>query len=618
MDEKKKDKEKCQNSAIQVLENKKIEEKKEISLDDKEALPEEIPKEKNTGEEKVEDNRKENKESLDSIKEETHTENKDLNKDLPVKTLEETKNQQLQEIKNVEPQEKKKGKKGLILIVAIVLIVILLIASTIFAVINITNTKIMQGISVGKIDVSNLSKDQAIEKVNAIYSEKASNQIFLAYGEFETSVTYETLEVKYQIDSAATKAYNIGRSGNIFKDNIEIFKAMTEKPDIELEVTIDGEMISQIAQNINNSIEGAVEQSSYYIEGNKLIITSGKEGLVVDEKQLLADIYIVLGQNTEDEQKIEIPVITAQPEEIDIDKIHQEIYKETQDAYYTTNPFTVYPEVEGVDFDVETAKTILSEEKQEYEIPLIITKPGKTVKDFGTEAFPDRLATFSTNYSASNKNRTTNLRLAAQKINGTILSPGEEFSYNKVVGERTIQAGYKEAAVYSDGQVVNGLGGGICQISSTLYDAVVMANLNVTTRRNHQFVTSYLPAGKDATVVYGSQDFKFVNTRKHPIRIETNVSGGVATITIWGHREEVEYDISIETKKTATISYTTQYIEDASLPAGHQVVVQAGSNGRKVEAYKVMRLNGQVVSTTLLSKDTYNAMKRIVRVGTGR
>ena len=261
---------------------------------------------------------------------------------------------------------------------------------------------------------------------------------------------------------------------------------------------------------------------------------------------------------------------------------------------------------------------MLQEEKPEYEIALKITKPKKTVKDIGTEAFPDLLATFSTNYQASNVSRTTNLKLASNKINGTVILPNEEFSYNKVVGERTISAGYKMAATYSNGQVVDGLGGGICQISSTLYDAVVMANLNVTTRRSHQFVTSYVPAGKDATVVWGAQDFKFVNSRKYPVRIVATVEGGVATVQIWGIKEEVEYNISIETKKVATIEYTTQYVQDASLPVGQQKVIQAGNNGRKVEAYKVTKLNGQVVSTTLLSRDTYNAMKRIVHVGAGQ
>lgn len=119
------------------------------------------------------------------------------------------------------------------------------------------------------------------------------------------------------------------------------------------------------------------------------------------------------------------------------------------------------------------------------------------------------------------------------------------------------------------------------------------------------------------TVVWGSQDFKFVNSRKYPIRITATVENGVATIQVWGVKEDVEYDISIETKKIATISPKIQYVQDSNLAAGEQKVVQAGSSGRKVEAYKVMRLNGQVVSTTLLSRDTYNAMARIIHIGTG-
>lgn len=520
-----------------------------------------------------------------------------------------------EETNQEEPQ--KKRKKGIILlIILIVLIVIIGILSTIFAVINLGNTKIMKGITIGKIDVSNMTKEEAKQTLNEIYSAKAKNEIYLKYGENETAITYEALEVEYQIDNAVTEAYEVGRQGNIFKDNIEILKTWIKGKNIELSVTIDTEMVSQISQNINNSLEGAVVQPSYYIEDSKLIITSGKTGNQVDEKELLRQIYTILKEDNEISQSITIPTITVEPQEIDIEKIHEEVYKQVQDAYYTKEPFTIYPESDGIDFDIENAKIILAEAKEEYEIPLIITKPTKTVKEIGTEAFPDKLGTCSTSYNAGNKNRTTNLILAAEKINGTVLLPGEEFSYNKTVGERTISAGFKEAAVYSNGQVVDGLGGGICQISSTLYDAVIFANLNVTERRNHQFVTSYLPAGKDATVVWGSQDFKFVNTRKYPIRIEATVSGGVATITIWGVKEDVEYDISIETKKIATIAYTTQYIQDSSLPVGKEVVQQAGSNGRKVEAYKVVKLNGQVVSTTLLSKDTYNAMKRIVRVGT--
>ena len=522
------------------------------------------------------------------------------------------------EIIELDVPKNKDTKIGIILLIIAIVIILVAFVSTFFAAINIKNTKILKGISIGNIDVSDTTQEEATQKLEDVYGTKAEKQIYLRYGEYETSVTYEALEVKYQTENAIKQAYEIGRAGNLIQDNFEILKTWNKGRNIKLEVSIDTDMISQIAQNINNSIDDAVVQPSYYIEkdNSKLIVTSGKEGVKVDEKQLIEEIYKVLDENTEDEQKIEIPVIKATPEKIDIEKIHEEVYKEVQDAYYTKDPFTIHPEEDGIDFDVEAAKSMLLEEKAEYEIPLKITKPTKTVKQIGTEAFPDLLATCTTSYKASNVDRTTNLKLAANKIHGVVLLPNEEFSYNKVVGERTISAGYKMAATYASGKVVDGLGGGICQISSTLYDAVVFANLNVTTRRNHQFVTSYLPAGKDATVVWGSQDFKFVNSRKYPVRIVATVEGGNATIQVWGIKEDVEYDISIETKKVATIAFTTQYVQDASLPAGQQKVVQAGSNGRKVEAYKVMRLNGKVVSTTLLSRDTYNAMQRIVNVGT--
>ena len=533
-----------------------------------------------------------------------------------IETLEKTKEEVKNEIE-INSKENKTSKTSIILLILIILIIIMAIFSILFAIINANSEKIVNGVLIGKVDVSSLTKEEATNTLKEIYSSKMQNQLYLIHGEYETTVTYEAIDVQYQIENAIKNAYNIGREGNVFKDNFDILNSWINGTNIKIECIIDNDMISQISQNINNNIEGAVVQSSYYIENDKLIITSGKKGLKVDEKQLLEKIYKALDEDLDEENKIEIPLIEATPDEIDIDKIHEEVYKEVKDAYYTQNPFKVYPEENGIDFDVESAKAMVTEETEKYEIQLNITKPNKTVNQIGTEAFPDLIATFSTKYQASNKNRTTNLKIAAIKINGIVLLPNQEFSYNKALGERTPEAGYKNAAVFSNGKVVDGIGGGICQISSTLYDAVIMANLNVTVRRNHQFVTSYVPAGKDATVVWGSQDFKFVNSRKNAIRITATVEGGIATVQIWGVKEQVEYDISIETKKTATIAYTTQYVQDPSLPAGQQKVVQQGNNGRKVEAYKVTRLNGKVVSTTLLSRDTYNAMKKIVHVGTG-
>lgn len=517
----------------------------------------------------------------------------------------------------ITDKNNKKSKVWIIVSVIILLLIILmLILSTIFAIINSRTNKIVKGIYIESVDVSNITEEEAKSILTELSDKTKQNEILFKYKEIETPITYEALEVNFDIDSAIKEAYSLGRSGNIFQNNFEILKTWINGKKIKLNFNIDEDVIKQVCENINNTSVDAVVEPSYYVENEKLIITSGKKGIKVKEDELLQTIRDTIKINGDSSVIIDVKVDEVEPSAIDLEKIRSEIYKEVKDAYYTTNPFTIYPEVNGVDFDIENAKTIISEPKEQYEIPLIITKANKTVQEIGTEAFPDLLATFSTNYNAGDTNRTTNLKLSAGKINGTVLLPGDEFSYNKIVGERTIEAGYKMAATFSGGKVVDGLGGGICQISSTLYDAVVMANLDVTVRRNHQFVTSYLPGGKDATVVWGSQDFKFVNSRKYPVRITATVSGGVATVQVWGVKEEVEYDITIETKKTATIPYTTQYVKDSTLPKGTQKVVQNGNNGSKYEAYKVMRLNGEVVSRTLLSKDTYNAKNKIVKIGT--
>ena len=495
------------------------------------------------------------------------------------------------------------------------LTILVALFSTVFALVNVSNTKIISGVHIKGIDVGGLTKEEATQKLQGDLSAQLEKDITLNCEDYETSINPAQIEFNYQIEDAVKEAYQIGREGNIFENNYQILATFMQKKNLPIAYQYNQENQKNLIADIEPNLPHALKQYSYYVEDGKLIITKGTEGYVIQQNELANRIIESIQKETKEEKKVEIPVEIKQPESIDLDKIHQEIYVEPQDAYYTTNPFTVYPHVEGVDFDVEKAKEMLQEDKEEYTIPLKYTKPNVTTSQIGTEAFPDLLSSFSTKYDASNKNRSNNLKLAINKINGVVLMPGEEFSYNKVVGERSIAAGYKEAKVYSNGQVVDGLGGGICQISSTLYNAVVYANLDVTSRRNHQFVTSYVKAGLDATVVYGSTDFKFKNTRSYPIKIVGSVGGGVAKIDIYGIREETEYEVRLEPVVINTIPFTTKTITDSSLPAGKKVVEQKGANGVKTVTYKYLILNGRTVSKTVLSSDTYNPMQKIIRVG---
>lgn len=516
--------------------------------------------------------------------------------------------------KRTAKREKKRSK---LLFIISVMIVFAIVFSTIFAIMNINNTNILTGISIKGIDISGLSKEEATEKLNKIVDDKLSKEVNVKYEEYEATISPAVMEASFDVQKAVEQAYEYGREGNIIKNNYDILIAMLFNKNIPMDVQVDRELAINAIEDMGSKIPGHVIQYSYYIEGETLVITRGTPGL----KVLLAEMYQNVYENLNDlntgKDFIMIPVENVEPADINIDEIHKAIYKEPKDAYYETDPFTIYPEVDGVNFDLEAARNQISHEyKDEYEIELQITKAEHTTDDIGKEAFPDVLATFTTKYDASNKNRSTNLALAAGKINGVVLMPGEEFSYNKVVGERTIEAGYKEAKIYSNGKVIDGLGGGICQVSSTLYNSVLQSNLEITERHNHQFVTSYVAAGKDATVVWGVKDFKFVNNRNYPIKIETSVKNGICKISIYGVKEEIEYNVEIEVETISVKPYSTKYEENDKLEAGIEKIKQNGTNGRVTATYKVLSKNGMIVSRTLLSKDTYNAMQKIIIKGT--
>ena len=466
----------------------------------------------------------------------------------------------------------------------LVFIILLSIAFFIFTFLNSKNANIISGISIKGIDVSNLSVDEAKETLQNYINENLPENITLVHNEYETSIPLSSLNVSFDIDSAVNQAYETGKSGNIFENGFIALKTRINPIDIELSATLDEEQLRTALNDISSKLPDTVIESGYYIEGNDLIVTKGAEGNVVNVDQMCTYIKSGISNLTLKNRTLDISTVSKQPSAIDIEKIYSEIYKEPVDAYYTQDPFAVYPSENGLDFAIslDEAKEILLEDKSEYVIPLQTLYPNVTTNMIGTEAFPDMLSTYSTRYSTSDRDRTTNLQLAASKINGTVLMPGETFSYNQVVGERTIAAGYKEAPIYVSGEVVDGLGGGICQITSTLYNAVLYANLEIVERSNHQFVPSYVKASRDATVVYGSIDFKFKNNRDYPIKLVCSVSGGIAKFDIYGLRTDNEYDVEIS-------SYVTG----------------STANSTYSEAYRILKQNGQVVSTELLSKDVY-------------
>ena len=283
-------------------------------------------------------------------------------------------------------------------------------------------------------------------------------------------------------------------------------------------------------------------------------------------------------------EPIKITTQNKFPKEINLNAIHKKVYKEAKNASYSLDPYAIYPSENGLDFDfsIEEANNLLQTAENTVELPLKTIKPNVTTNMLGIEAFPDLLSEFTTYYATYERNRSTNIQLSTGSINGLVLMPGDIFSYNEVVGERTSARGYKLAGVYENGKVVQGIGGGICQTSTTLFNAALFANLEIVEHANHMFIPSYSSAGRDATVSYGTLDFKFKNSRNYPIKIVSYAQNGVVNFKLYGHKEPTEYNVNVYAKVT---SRTSTHIKSST--------------------YRTLSLNGQVVKTENIANSTY-------------
>ena len=519
--------------------------------------------------------------------------------------------------KDIEHQ--KKLKSFLLLLIPLFIFAILVgILSTVFALINRDNETIFSGISVQGIDVSNLTIDEAKKKVSSIIGNHISEEISLQHNDFQTVILPEQFGVSFDVDSAVEQAYSIGKSDSLIKNNYTILSLLLKNYNISPSINYDEDLLNSLIDSINAQLPDRVVNSGYSIDGTNLIITSGKDGILISSSDLKDEILSFLNDISSKNETINIPVNNVGAEPINLDAIYKDIFKLPVDASYTTNPYVVYPSSNGLDFAIsmEEAKAIISDQQDEYTIPLKITYPNVTTNQIGNEAFPDLLSQFSTSFTSSGYNRSNNIILSSAKLNGLVLMPGEEFSYNQAVGQRTRAAGFREAGAYSNGKVVQEVGGGICQVSSTLYNAVLYANLEIVERTNHYFNPGYVKAGLDSTVSWGGPDFRFRNNRNYPIRIVTDTSGKKLKVYIYGLKTDDDCTVVLDPRYISSVPYKTTYQNDASLATGETRVVSSGSNGCKTATYKyVYDKNGTLISSECISRDTYSPHNKVVAVG---
>ena len=512
----------------------------------------------------------------------------------------------------------KVNKKPIFILIAVVLVIVIVIFSVGFGIANLSNDKILNGVVIANVDVSNMTKEEAIQAVNSVYAESTARTIILNYGDFSFEISSDDIGFGYtNAEELVEQGYEYGRNGNIFQNNMTVLKSyMNTENRIQTEEKIDFDKLKMAVENAIPEENIFVKDDYYEVSGDKLLLTKGVEGKKIDYTTLWDKVLEALKTR---EMNVEIPVVISTPVSLDIDEVYAKVHKEPVDASYKEGAtFEVINEVNGLDFDKEEAKSLYIALKpgETAKVDLKVTEPKIKVADLGDVLFKTLIATYTSKYDTSDKNRVTNLEVAANRCNNTVLYPGDEFSYNKALGHRTTANGYKMGNSFAGGKVVQTIGGGICQVSSTLYNAVLRAGLTITDRTAHGMYVQYVPQSTDATVVDNAIDFKFRNDRKYPVKIVTTCENGVMTASIYGVKEADEPTIDIETKILETIEYTTQKQNDSSMKKGTTKVVQKPVNGYVSEAYKVYYKYGKETSRELISKDKYIPTNEIIKVGT--
>ena len=483
------------------------------------------------------------------------------------------------------------------------------------------NGIILDNVTVAGVDVGGMTQADAIDAV----------RVATAHTYSTTPMVVTVLDSRAEIPvncvgaldirKAVKDAYRFGNKGSSSKRKQEQQIAATTGYAVDLTpyLEVDEAAIRDILAKIGEKYSTSLTQTKYSVTGEEpmqtLVIQLGIPEYGLDLNALYKQVMAAYSANT---FTVEGQCGMIEPDPVDLDALHLQYYKAPVDAYYDTKRSEVIPGIDGYGFDLEQAKETLA--KAQYgttvEIDLRPIPPTVSTEDVSNTLFKDVLGTFTANAKSSGKDRNTNLRLACEAINGLVLNPGDVFSYNDTLGERTAENGYRPAPSYSGGQTTDTIGGGICQVSSTLYYCVLSAELQVVTRKNHGFLPSYMPVGLDATVSWGAVDFQFKNNLEYPVRIEATASGGKTTITILG-TETRNYEVKLVSETLSQTGYSTVYqTMPADNPEGYKDgdVITTPYTGYEANTYLVKYEIGtdKELSREFIAYSKYNSRDKVI------
>lgn len=447
--------------------------------------------------------------------------------------------------------------------------------------------KIYPNISIMGEDFGGLTREEAKIKLNERYGEPVLRNINVKCEDSSILIDPAALGTVFKIDETVDYAYNLGRDESVFSKIAGVIFKSRPAEDVLLVIEMNDKMLEDTVNALVAPYESYFADR-YEIGDNEVVFIKGEKGLYVNREDAYAKIKAEIS-----EQEFEPIILTPQlsePAPLNAEQVFGELTSEAVAASYVREGDGIVvksgkPRVEIERSEVEKAIKELKDNER-VTVACVTEAIGTPEEELRGLLFRDILGSYKTSFSAANSARSSNVRLAAERINGTILLPGETFSYDKTIGSRTVANGFKEANVYTNNKVDVGVGGGICQTSSTLYSAVLYANLEIVSRTSHSLPVSYIPAGQDATIAEGSIDFKFKNNTEYPIRI--NASAGSSTVT-------------------CSISGTN--IDNTSVKLENTITNAAEDGSFSVVSNRVVYKNGAEVKRERLSGSHYNAIQ---------